>query len=258
MASERLSKPAPPHNPLKAWGICGCVECSRKVLETRCPHTFSPGGGAATIAAIVGSTPPSPPPSSRLPKIGSGSMASERTPRTEDDPIIGDGGYPHESELQRIRDWPWEGDFRPLMEYIHRRWRNADVGYWKQEGDRFAISTSGWSGNEDIIGALEQTRMFRMLCPVSWRRGVHYVYDVQRWSDDEPGKHQLIRDPDTPLVFGTGSAWPDLLVAGTMASLGISGGITIVRQALSELSARAPSPTKLSGGQLSARGSSNG
>ena len=37
-------------------------------------------------------------------------------------------------------------------------------------------------------------------------------------------------------VFGTGSAWPDLLVASILASLGISGGIQIIRQAKGELS----------------------
>lgn len=37
-------------------------------------------------------------------------------------------------------------------------------------------------------------------------------------------------------VFGTGTAWPDLIVAGIMAALGISGGIQIIRQARNELS----------------------
>ena len=36
-------------------------------------------------------------------------------------------------------------------------------------------------------------------------------------------------------VFGTGSAWPDLLVAAIMATLGISGGAKIIRLALAEL-----------------------
>ena len=36
-------------------------------------------------------------------------------------------------------------------------------------------------------------------------------------------------------VFGTGSAWPDLVVAGVLASLGIAGGWQIVRHALAEL-----------------------
>jgi Co/Zn/Cd efflux system component len=37
-------------------------------------------------------------------------------------------------------------------------------------------------------------------------------------------------------VFGTGTAWPDLVVAGIMAVLGMSGGWQIIRQASSELS----------------------
>jgi Co/Zn/Cd efflux system component len=38
-------------------------------------------------------------------------------------------------------------------------------------------------------------------------------------------------------VFGTGAAWPDLAVAAIMASLAISGGISVIRQALGELRA---------------------
>ena len=38
-------------------------------------------------------------------------------------------------------------------------------------------------------------------------------------------------------VFGTGTAWPDLIVAAIMAALGISGGIQIIRLAWAELSA---------------------
>jgi Co/Zn/Cd efflux system component len=36
-------------------------------------------------------------------------------------------------------------------------------------------------------------------------------------------------------VFGTGTAWPDLIVASVMAVLGISGGMQIIAQARSEL-----------------------
>ena len=36
-------------------------------------------------------------------------------------------------------------------------------------------------------------------------------------------------------VFGTGTAWPDLIVAGVMAVLAVSGGWQIVRQASGEL-----------------------
>ncbi|WIW90431.1 cation transporter (plasmid) [Sphingobium sp. V4] len=36
-------------------------------------------------------------------------------------------------------------------------------------------------------------------------------------------------------VFGTGTAWPDLIVAGIMAGIGISGGTQIIMQARREL-----------------------
>ena len=39
-------------------------------------------------------------------------------------------------------------------------------------------------------------------------------------------------------VFGTGTAWPDLIVAAIMATLGIAGGLKIIRLARGELSPR--------------------
>jgi Co/Zn/Cd efflux system component len=36
-------------------------------------------------------------------------------------------------------------------------------------------------------------------------------------------------------VFGTGTGWPDIIVASVMAALGLSGGWQIVRQAVAEL-----------------------
>jgi Co/Zn/Cd efflux system component len=50
-------------------------------------------------------------------------------------------------------------------------------------------------------------------------------------------------------VFGTGTAWPDLIVAGIMAALGISGGVQIVRQARAELG-RSRTVTMQQGRQL--------
>ncbi|HZV17835.1 MAG TPA: cation transporter [Sphingobium sp.] len=48
-------------------------------------------------------------------------------------------------------------------------------------------------------------------------------------------------------VFGTGSAWPDIMVAAVLASLGLSGGWRIMRHARADLASRAP-PTPLPGG----------
>jgi Co/Zn/Cd efflux system component len=40
-------------------------------------------------------------------------------------------------------------------------------------------------------------------------------------------------------VFGTGSAWPDLLVASLMATLALHGGWSVWQQARQELSSEA-------------------
>lgn len=39
-------------------------------------------------------------------------------------------------------------------------------------------------------------------------------------------------------VFGTGTSWPDVIVAAIMGGLGLSGGLSIVRQARGELGRR--------------------
>lgn len=45
-------------------------------------------------------------------------------------------------------------------------------------------------------------------------------------------------------VFGTGTAWPDLIVAAIIAGLGITGGVQIIRQSLAELQP-APGPSRV-------------
>ena len=46
-------------------------------------------------------------------------------------------------------------------------------------------------------------------------------------------------------VFGTGTAWPDLIVASLMAALALSGGWTIVRLSRQELTAAKPQRAEL-------------
>lgn len=88
-------------------------------------------------------------------------------------------GYPDEEELQAIRTWDWH-DLDGLMAFVHDLWTYADCGYWDQQGDAYRLSTGGWSGNEDIIEALQENRMFWTLCWVSSRRGGHYEFEVKR------------------------------------------------------------------------------
>ena len=87
--------------------------------------------------------------------------------------------YLTEDELNKISsciliDNPKQ--FIDLMDYIKSKWRYADCGYWKEKGDKYCISTAGWSGNEDIVYALKLNVMFWSLCWVQSRRGGHYIF----------------------------------------------------------------------------------
>ena len=89
-------------------------------------------------------------------------------------------GYPDESELRRIRKW--HGDWTDLLAFVETLWRYADTGYWVQHGNRYEVSTVGWSGNESIIAALEENLIFWTMCWWSSRRGGHYEFKVPTYA----------------------------------------------------------------------------
>lgn len=100
-------------------------------------------------------------------------------------------GYPDEDELQKIRTWPAE-DPLGLMAYVRERWYLPDWGWEEGPGadpekfdaaERdttvFQISTAGWSGNEDIIAAMQANTTFWTLHWWSSRRGGHYELRIR-------------------------------------------------------------------------------
>jgi hypothetical protein len=105
-----------------------------------------------------------------------------------DDPILGDDGYPHQIEIDRIKGW-LEPDgaltfdnMVALMAYVKRRWKYAEFGYWTEHIDKdgsifYQISTGGWSGNEEIMGAIHESP-FWWICWESNIRGGHYVFHL--------------------------------------------------------------------------------
>jgi hypothetical protein len=104
------------------------------------------------------------------------------------DPIRGADGYPQEIELDRIRTWPMEAGWDALMEYVMERWDGGRVGIRSRRRlpnhkggplkRRYIFVTGGWSGNEDLIAALKQNRLFMMVCAERWERGGLYEYRV--------------------------------------------------------------------------------
>ena len=106
-----------------------------------------------------------------------------------------DTRYPSRAELRRIRSWNLVADkdelkfeFGAFMYYVRSLWWNPEWGWTVRKRRvrtvggrlvrRYEISTGGWSGNEDLIGAMMANNSFWMLAWSSSRRGGHYVFEV--------------------------------------------------------------------------------
>jgi len=82
--------------------------------------------------------------------------------------------YPTRTELRNIENWPI-GKASDWFDYIKSVWWNAEWGY-RRRGKSIWLSTGGWSGNEEIIGAMRENLI---LWNVTWytaRRGGHYKF----------------------------------------------------------------------------------
>lgn len=106
------------------------------------------------------------------------------------EPTFDSSGYPTETTLRIVKRWAITGpdDCDALLAFVHKAWRYPD--YMRRQSHRrraysgaslrrrWFVSTGGWSGNEELIGALMANRLFWMFSWVSSRRGGHYVFEV--------------------------------------------------------------------------------
>lgn len=105
-------------------------------------------------------------------------------------------GYPTEEELKAFKKWRINKDniqtFRAhdVVDYLNLIWWYPERQMEVREGrERFRhkkvmklwLHTGGWSGNEDIIGELQQT-WFWVLYWTESHRGGHYYFEVP-WKD---------------------------------------------------------------------------
>ena len=94
-------------------------------------------------------------------------------------------GYPTEQFLEWIEKYDVsKGDPFWFIQIILDEWYHGDYGWRIQrqfKGERtIYISTLGWSGNEDMMYALEKNFMFWTLFYYSHRRGGHYVFKLRK------------------------------------------------------------------------------
>jgi hypothetical protein len=86
-------------------------------------------------------------------------------------------GYPTDDELQAIREWPSD-DLAGLFDYVRSLWLYPER--WTYDGKWLYVSTGGWSGHEELLGALRDNTLCWLLCWYSSTRGGHHVFDLSR------------------------------------------------------------------------------
>ena len=95
-----------------------------------------------------------------------------------EEPAMRDG-YPNEALLDRIRTWPMAAGWDNLLQLVRDSWDYPDAFSIKhtQRGVCWAeCATGGWSGNEELIGALRQNLMFWACCWESSSRGGGHTF----------------------------------------------------------------------------------
>jgi hypothetical protein len=100
------------------------------------------------------------------------------------DDLLDDYGYPTEYALELIMTWPTD-DFQGMMEFVASIWYYPDH-IEPVEEDQWRCTTGGWSGNEEIIAAMQANQIWWMLNWYSSQRGGHYVFSpVPGYSTDD-------------------------------------------------------------------------
>lgn len=108
-----------------------------------------------------------------------------------DEPTLDDDGYPSEQTLEAIKKWEYNDDtkFVDLLEYVNKVWHWTDYMQMRETQNSFGDDvyeytcvTGGWSGNEDLISALEQNFMFWALCWRESHRGGRHVFECKKGS----------------------------------------------------------------------------
>lgn len=102
---------------------------------------------------------------------------------------LDDDGYPTDDALTIIELWHWD-NFKGWFKFIESIWHLRSWGWSEglipedngfdldgKQKYEYHISTAGWSGNEDIIRAMQKNDMMWSLSWVQSRRGGHYIFE---------------------------------------------------------------------------------
>ena len=92
-------------------------------------------------------------------------------------------GYPLEESLEAIRTYdllkqPVEG----LLQLVKDSWKYPDA--FRRKGRNLELHTYGWSGNEAVIGALQQNILFWHLSWEVSKVGGHFWFTIHDYPGD--------------------------------------------------------------------------
>lgn len=93
--------------------------------------------------------------------------------------------YPTDEQLKTISEWDvLVGPVTDLLNYVKSLWWMPDWGFHfeghQSRGLRLELHTGGWSGNEDIIKALQNNFIFWNMNWVKSTRGGHYWFKIRK------------------------------------------------------------------------------
>lgn len=86
------------------------------------------------------------------------------------------GDYPTSYQLRAIKKW--EGmNFLEFIELVSSAW-NHHYGLMRQEKTKtnYYFATGGWSGNEEVIEAMRENKLFWYTCFYQHRTGGAYWF----------------------------------------------------------------------------------
>jgi len=85
--------------------------------------------------------------------------------------------YPSRAELRKLATWN-SSDLRGALEYARSLWLYP--GMARRYGRKYTFITGGWSGNEDVIAAIEKNLVLHGLCWKASFSGGKHVYDIPK------------------------------------------------------------------------------
>ena len=102
---------------------------------------------------------------------------------------LDEDGYPTKEALDRITNWDYN-DPKGWFSFIENIWYLCPWGWkegqfkyneWDEESRYlYRISTAGWSGNEDIIRAMQKHNILWGDAWLESRRGGHYIFELNK------------------------------------------------------------------------------